>query len=844
MRSSSVTVSQWSFREAGTEKWTKSVHGRPTTQIHLDLLENELIPDPFIGLEEKKVQWVADKVWEYLAEFELTASPGHRDLVVNGLDTYSTVYVNDNKVLETENMFHTFRVDITSVAKAGTNQIRIVFDSALRKGRELEKVHGKMRLFNGESSRVQIRKAQYHYGWDWGPLLMTCGPWRPVKIETFYSTIADVFVNADVRQSLDADVSVEVDVLTDNEITVEVEVISPQGKTVATKTATAAKSGVTKLPISLSKPDLWYPIGYGAQAQNTFNVKLTKGDSVLHSVSKNVGLRRVELVQRPLIDAPGTSFFFKINNISIYCAGSCWIPADSFSTRLTHKDYEQWIDLMIQGHQNMVRVWGGGYYEEDAFYEECDRRGVMVWQDFMFACGQYPGYPGFIDSVTKESVDQIKRLRNYGAIVIYAGNNEDYQVAEQCGLEYDPKDNSGDYLKTTFPARHIYEILLPELVSAHHPAVPYHPGSPWGGVNSSDPTVGDIHQWNVWHGSQEKYQDWYKLGGRFISEFGMEALPSRKTIEAFVKDPTELYPQSETVEHHNKADGFERRLALYVMENLHVNGMDLDSWIYATQLMQSECLAYAYRCWRRQWKGEGREYIAGALVWQINDCWPVTSWAIVDYYKRPKLSFYAVKRESRPVWLGMYRNDMTQTPPELQATHKEGPPFDYTQREYADDIWGVNSTTEDVNGVILVQIFEVASGKLVRELEPKAVTLKANQSTEFFQNIKLTPDVHEVIYVRLLSEDKKTVLARAGDWPQPLKHLKFPDRKVEFKVLDDKIVLSSNKPVKGVEVIVKNRDVFLDDNGIDLFPGEEQIILAPGLKSTDDVEINYYKKGY
>lgn len=843
MSSCSVTASNWCFREAGTEKWFPSKRATCTTQIHLDLLDNGLIPDPFIDMTEKDVQWIGEKVWEYSTDVTLPTIAVHTDLILAGLDTFCSVYVNDHKVLDNDNMFHIHRVDIGHVAKKGSNNIRLVFESALLKGRELQKIHGKMKLSNGENSRVQVRKAQYHYGWDWGPLLMTCGPWRPVKIECYDSTIADVFVNAHVKTSLDADVAVEVDVLTDSQVVIDLLVMSPNNDILATGSSTVCKSGISKILVQLSKPELWYPFGYGPQARNRFEIKLRRGSFVIHTVIKEVALRRVELIQRPLIDAPGTSFFFKVNNISVYCAGSCWIPADSFSTRLTSKDYQQWINLMIQGHQNMVRVWGGGYYEEESFYEECDLKGVMVWQDFMFACGQYPAYPEFLQSVTKEFIDQLKRLRNYGSIVIYAGNNEDYQIAEFCDLDYDPKDNSGDWLNTKFPARHIYEILLPKLCSDYHPHVPYHPGSPWGGENSSDPTVGDIHQWNVWHGTQEKYQDWYKLGGRFISEFGMEAFPNRKTIDACITDSTELYPQSETMDHHNKAVGFERRLALYVMENFHVEGMDLDSWIYITQLMQSECLAYAYRCWRREWKGEGREYIAGALVWQINDCWPVTSWAIVDYYKRPKLAYYAVKRESQPIWLGMYRNDITDYPPELVPSDKLDCPFNYTVQELADDIWGVNSTTSPFKGILVIQVFEVESGKMVKELDPISVTLKANQSTELVQNLKLTPSVHEVVYVRLLSEDQATVISRAGDWPQPLKYLKFPKRNVKLKVCDDKIIVSSDKPVKGVEIIVNNRDIFLDDNGIDLFPGEEQTIVAKGLKTTDQVKVRFYKQG-
>ncbi|ANB14378.1 hypothetical protein AWJ20_1966 [Sugiyamaella lignohabitans] len=849
----STTLANWSYRKAGTEKWTASKHGRPATQIHVDLLDNGEIPDPFLDENEKLVQWVADEEWEYQAEFTVSSeqleSGKKTDFVYEGLDTVATVYLNDKQILHSENMFHIGRVDITKDVKVGTNNVRIFFANALIRSRQLEKIHGKMRLFNGETSRVQLRKSQYHYGWDWGPLLMTSGPYRPVKIETYNYLVSDVFVNAKVSDDLkEVTVSIEGEIEGSKgepgylPLQFKVDIKSPSGEQVVNKTfdISVDKDGVSKNSLKIENPQLWYPANYGEQHLYHITVDVVSGSETIQSIEKDVGFRKVELIQRPLVDQEGTTFFFQVNNIPIYCAGGCWIPAHSFTTCLTNDDYKKWIKLMIDGHQNMVRIWGGGIYEEDIFYQECDRLGIMVWQDFMFACGQYPGYPEFLESVSKEAVDQLKRLRNYCSIVLYAGNNEDYQVAEAYPeIEYDPNDTTSDYLKTNFPARHIYEKMFPELVADYSPAVPYHPGSPWGGKTSSDPTIGDIHQWNVWHGNQEKYQDWYKLGGRFVSEFGMEALPDRKTVDQFVTKEHEKYPQSRTMDLHNKSDGFERRLALYVMENIKVEGMDIDNWIYATQLMQSECLAYAYRCWRRQWKGPGREYCAGALVWQVNDCWPVTSWAIVDFYYRPKLSYYAVKRESSPVWIGMYRN-VNYLSEEDKKAAEEVPTFDYFKREHFEDIWGVNNTIHEKKVVLHVEVYEIESGKLVETLPPKPVTLKANQTTEIIQNLPVESKTHHVVYCRLVDADSNKVIARGGDWPQPLKYLSFPDRQVKVKVEDGQVRLSTNKPVKGVEITVKNKDLFLEDNGIDLFPGDDQTVIIRGLLSTDEVTIRHY----
>jgi beta-mannosidase len=372
------------------------------------------------------------------------------------------------------------------------------------------------------------------------------------------------------------------------------------------------------ISLDIPKPELWYPIGHGPQVFYLVDVDIYgRQNAPLHSIKKRVGVRRLRLVQQPLVDEPGTSFFFEVNNQPIYISGSNWIPGHSFLTALAPRDYASAVDTCLEGNQNMIRIWGGGVYEHDALYEECDRRGVLVWQDFMFACGQYPCYPEFAASVQREAVGQVKRLRQYCSIVLYAGNNEDYAVAEMLNLDWNPGDHSGDWTDTNFPARTLYETHLPAIVADHAPGIPYHPSSPWGGKSTEDRTVGDIHQWNVWHGSQTKYQWWDKLVGRFVSEFGMLSFPAAKSVRRFVTDPKQRYPQSAVLDLHNKADGAERRLALYVMENVRVTSMDLDSWIYATQLVQAECLGFAVRSCRRQWKGPGREYCGGQLVWQV-----------------------------------------------------------------------------------------------------------------------------------------------------------------------------------------------------------------------------------
>jgi beta-mannosidase len=619
----SQTLAAWRWRRHGAdEDWQTCAHLKPTTEIFADLLDAKRIPDPFVDENERLVQWVNEADWEYSCDFSHEPQPGQpqEDLVFEGLDTFASVFLNECLILESSNMYHRHRVNVTDTVRPGMNNLRIVFRSALHEGRALEAKHGKLRAFNGEGSRLHVRKAPYHYGWDWGPVLLSCGPYREIRLESYCSKAFDVFAQATVTEDLgQATLDISWNAALSQDIEAQVKVTSPSQLVFQSTVALAASDTHGSVSFAIYQPELWFPMEHGPQV--FYHVELYflgKDGEIMHRSTTKVGIRRIRLVQQPLMDEPGTSFFMEVNNQPIYISGTNFIPGHSFLTTLTPKDYAATVESCLQGNQNMLRIWGGGIYEHESLYEECDRRGVLVWQDFMFACGQYPCYPEFADSVRKEAEDQLKRLRNYCSVVLYAGNNEDYQVIESLGLEYDPDDLSGDWTETNFPARTIYETILPAVMKEYCPGVPYHPSSPWGGKRTDDPTVGDIHQWNVWHGTQEPYQMWSKLTGRFVSEFGMLALPSYRSIPKFIPDPAQRHPQSTAMESHNKAEGGGHRLARYVLENLRVDSMLLESWIYATQLIQAECLAFAVRSCRRQWKGPSREYCGGQIIWQVS----------------------------------------------------------------------------------------------------------------------------------------------------------------------------------------------------------------------------------
>ncbi|RGP73332.1 beta-mannosidase [Fusarium sporotrichioides] len=836
----------WQFKQEKEDDTSYLPVAQFPTNVHLDLLHHKKIPDPYIGKNELQVQWIGETAWVYKTAF---SSPKIDDgekavLAFDGLDTYATVKLNGEKVLETENMFVPERVDVTKhLKKDGENELHISFDAAYLRGWKLTEEHPdhKYIAWNGDGSRLPVRKAQYHWGWDWGPAMLTCGPWRPVNLEVYESRIADLNYESEVEESLrTAKVIVHAEV--EGEATKVRFDVSLDGKGVASETAQVKGEHATTT-FHIQDPALWYPIRYGKQPLYTIKAILVDGDDEIDSVSKRVGLRKLELVQRELDGQPGTSFFFQVNNIPIFCGGSNWIPADNFIPRISKDRYRDWVKLVAEGNQFMLRVWGGGIYEEDLFYDACDEFGILVWQDFMFACGIYPAWPELLESIDKEARANIKRLRHHPSIVIWAGNNEDYQVRESENLTYDFDDHDPkSWLKTDFPARYIYEKLLPDACRDLNSHAVYHIASPWGGKVTTDPTIGDIHQWNVWHGSQQRYQDFDKLVGRFVSEFGMEGFPSIKTIDAYLpkgKDDPERFASSSTIDFHNKADGQERRLGLYMAENFRFTIDPLEDYVYYSQLLQAETLASAYRLWKRQWQGPKKEYCSGALVWQTNDCWPVTSWAICDYYLRPKHAYYTIKREMAPVTIGMTRR-----------IHKH-PKNKYTRVDVETntqvEIWGSNLNLKDVTVDCVVKAWDIETGKeTYSQTVSSELVLQSNRSTEIEILDVPVEKPHDDLEAKTvvgayLYQDGKQI-ARYINWPEPLKYLHFQKPKeLKVKINEDAktIEISAEVPIKGLALECEDDGVRFDDNLVDIVPGEVVKIGVRGAKKDTVLKTQY-----
>lgn len=743
-------------------------------------------------------------------------------LAFDGLDTYACVKLNDTTILESDNMFVIHRVDVTDKLSTGVdNVLRIDFKPALAESQKVKAAHPEHKWvgFNGDMARLAVRKAQYHYGWDWGPVLITCGPWRAVRLETYQARVDDLRIDYEVDPSFKS-VSGSMNATVEGKSGKAVNFSARLGDVEVFKaTADVDRNGQAKVEFHINDPKLWYPHGYGEQTLHTVTATVTTGDEDLHSLSKRTGFRKGELIQEP--DHIGKSFYFRFNGIDVFCGGSDWIPADSFTPRTSEAKYRRWLEMMVDGYQTMIRIWGGGIWEEDIFYDLCDELGILVWQDFMFGCGNYPCFPAMLKSIEKECIQQTKRLRHHPSLAIYAGNNEDYQVQEQFGLTYDYADKDPQsWLKTDFPARYIYEKLLPDVVAAHSPHIPYHPGSPWGdGKISSDPTVGDMHQWNVWHGTQEKYQIYDTLGGRFNSEFGMEAFPHIDTIKYYVTDPSQLYPQSHMIDFHNKADGHERRIATYLVENFRTR-TELDKFIHLTQLSQAEAMMFGYRGWRRQW-GQKR-HCGGALLWQLNDCWPVTSWAIVDYFLRKKPAYYAMRRVLAPIAVAVKRDHH-----DWSVVHARPP------KSINYECWVSSSKTTEVTAVIELRYISIATGKDMKEKVVKSsVRIVANGTTEILKGtIDNVNEEPHVLAARMWVDGE--LVARDTDWPQPLKYLNFSDRGVEVNSSGSTITVTARKPTKGL-VFEEREGVLVNDSALDVVPGDSQSIKVRGLGPHDE----------
>lgn len=858
-------TNNWEFRcSPASDSPEPDTPWRPATvpgEVHTELMRHGVIPDPFVDLNELEVRWVGDQKWEYRTTFPTPrdlldaqpTAPVTADLVFEGLDTFATVSLNGKVILEADNMFISHRVNVNEflTMDEADNTLEITFDSARKRGLQLVKEHPEHEFIvhQTEVSRGPVRKAQYHWGWDFGPILMTSGPWKPIRLETYVCRIDSVRVDyeVDVSRGEPGEISVVVESLCSlDDANLIVEVLDAQDNVLRTSSPQPIPNvscdsnhpTTTHFTLPGTSLSLWWPRNYGPQTLYRIRALLSSSTTTATTIhTQTLGFRKAELIQTH--DSLGRSFYFRVNNLPIFCGGSNWIPASIFLPSLTASSYTTHLASVAASNQTMIRVWGGGIYEHPAFYTACDALGLLVWQDFMFACASYPTHPSYLASLTTEATQAILRLRQHPSLVLWCGNNEDYQLPERYHhLTYSPADKDpASWLRTNFPARYIYEFLLPDLVKAHNPAVAYHPSSPFGDGESTtlavDSTIGDIHQWDVYNGLAVPYQRYAlaEMGGRFVSEFGMPALPHVSTIHRFITNPKERYPGSMTLDFHNKAVGHTRRMLAYLGENfrLDLGGRDLEGFVHLSQVVQADALGLAYKSWRRRWDGE--RGCGGVLVWQANDAWPGTSWSVVDYFGVRKAAWYAARRALAPVAVAVGRGvwDWTTRKADGEWKRDTGHVDPRKMRDVVFDVWVVSSEVEGGEGVVKVACVGVETGRVVREREYE-VKIGGNGSTEVVMGEKVEGlDEHFVIWVTLWVGGEK--VGSDVSWPDPIKYLDLSGRGVRVEAVEEGVVeVSAEKPVKGF-LFSERQGVTVSDNGFDVMPGEMVRVQFTGLEA-------------
>jgi len=614
--------------------------------VHTDLLAAGRIEDPFYRDRENALKWIGETAWLYRREFEAPAELQQRDAVIlrcEGLDTLARVRVNGREVGRADNMFRTWEFDVRQTLLPGRNSIEVEFDPPLPylARRQAERLFGSTGGVNQEpQGRCWLRKEPCNFGWDWGPICVTSGIWRPIRILAFDTArLRDTHI----RQIHGADGSVVLRVRVNAErvggapLPLRAEVhVSREGRSVASQAASLNGDGA-ELSLPIPEPHLWWPNGMGSPSLYDVRVELrAEGrEARLDHAYYRIGLRRLELIRHP--DAWGESFHFEVNGVPFFAKGANWIPADTFAPRVRREDYERLLRDAAAANMNFLRVWGGGTYEADVFYDLCDEFGLCVWQDFMFACSAYPAHDAaFLANVRQEASDNVRRLRHHACLALWCGNNE----LEECGFATDDGANGR---MTWAEYDRLFNELLPSVVSALDPDRTYWPCSGHNPMDRRKPKfegAGDSHLWQVWHGRQPF--EWYRTSfHRFCSEFGFQSFPEPRTVNGFTVE-ADRNITSPVMEHHQRSGIGNTVIVQYLLSWFRMpNGFENTLWL--SQIQQALAMKYAVEHWRIH-----RPRCMGALYWQLNDCWPVASWSSIDYHGRWKALHYLARRFFAP----------------------------------------------------------------------------------------------------------------------------------------------------------------------------------------------------
>jgi beta-mannosidase len=789
----------WQFQQMGTEEWLPAnIPGN----VHTDLMAGGRIPDPFVADNEKHVQWVAESDWVYRTSFACTdglLSEEKVFLICDGLDTLATVVLNGHELGRTANMFRQYQWEVKSLLNAkGANDLTISFASPVKYTAEKQALRPLPGVSQAIPGGPHLRKAPCQFGWDWGPQLPPIGIWKDIRLEGHGGArLAEVHLR---QEHMDGQVEVEVRIAVERwgetPLTAAVRITAPNGGVIEKEAAISAQDeALVKVPVS--KPQLWWPNGYGAQPLYQVEVSLKNAKAgALDQRNYQIGLRTIELRQQD--DQWGRSFVFVVNGIPILAKGSNWIPADSFPTRITDEYLEGILRSAVETHQNMLRVWGGGFYEEERFYDLCDRYGILVWQEFIFSCSIYPlDSQEFLDNLSVEVAENVRRLRHRASLALWCGNNE----MEWGWVDWNWNRPELQELKAAYDR--FFHHTLPEWCQAQDPDHSYWPSSPSSDTPFDNPNgqrQGDAHYWDVWHGRKPftAYRDQYP---RFMSEFGFQALPPLATIRTYA-DEADWNMTSYIMELHQKNASGNSLMVGQMLDTFRLP-KDFASLVYLSLALQAEGIRYGVEHWRRH-----PDRVAGILYWQLNDCWPVASWSSLDYFGRWKALHYAARRFYAPLMLSI------EDKPPKQGVYVSNDllePWEGTVR------WSLETLAGEV----------LTSGQAPVVAAPQAAT----QVCELDFSDRISDDnLRALVFVAELYQGGQLVTRQTAGFA-PIKHLSLADPAVAVALHDESetliIELTSRSLALLVEVSLTDADVVFSDNYFSLPAGRTTRISCP-----------------
>ncbi|KAB1231014.1 beta-mannosidase [Chryseobacterium viscerum] len=787
----SLSSENWQFKNSKDHNWLPA---KVPGTVHLDLMDNKMIPDPFKDENEKKVQWVENEDWEYQSGFVVSPQElknDNIDLVFNGLDTFSEIYLNGKLLKKTDNMFRKWNIPVKQYLKAGNNTLQIKFTSAVNAGKELAK---KVPFTMPESPRSFVRKAQYQFGWDWGPRLVTAGIWKDVQLEFWNNAKIITVKNIQSKSAEDLRFEVEIEVQNAGDYTLDLNKIH---KRISLKKGTHTIT----IPYNTSGMELWQPNGRGDAHLHHFEVKLSKDQKNIDIKNIRIGVRSVELVQEK--DEKGKSFYFKVNGHPLYIKGTNWIPGDSFSPRMTKEKYQKLIKDTKDANMNMIRIWGGGIYEDDEFYKACDENGILVWQDFMFAGSFYPADEAFLNNVKEEVKDQVNRLQNHPSIAIWCGNNEIDEAIVNWGYQKQFKYSKNDSLKVWKDYKKLFNEVIPKALAENLKSDKniYWPSSPsigWGHKESL--TEGDSHYWGVWWGEQP-FEIYNEKVGRFMSEYGFQGTPSLETTKSMFSGTPDLNLQNPTIKAHEKhARGWDI-INEYLKRDYKIP-TDFVQYNYVSQLLQARGMQIAIEAHRR-----AKPYNMGTLYWQLNDCWPVVSWSSIDYLGNWKAFHYQARRSFEPVLISVAETDKS-----------------YDVYLISDLLNELKLDTQfelvDFKGKTLWKASQ--SDNIKADISKKILTISKSELAQF--------DLSKAVLKISSGKDTKFEKLFFFNKPKDLK-LSKPEIKIR-KISPIEIEISTDVLAKDVYLI---GDTHFSDNFFDLLPGASKRITLS--KPLDKVEV-------